>query len=97
MAEGSNTNLLVMHFPFLYIEPHITIDESPRHVSFAGKRELAMNSGHTVASLLPQAVACSPCLQSSTIQELVTRTHADAIATKLEDVFLNTSHVYCCS
>jgi len=57
MAEGSNTNLLVMHFPFLYMEPHITIDESPRHVSFAGKRELAMNSGYTVASLLPQAVA----------------------------------------
>jgi hypothetical protein len=57
IAEASNTNLLVMHWPFLSKEPNITIAESLSQRSFAGKRELAMNSGYIIASLLPLAVA----------------------------------------
>jgi hypothetical protein len=55
--EASNTNLLVTPLPFLNKEPNITTAESLSHKSFAGKRELGMNSGYIIASLLPLAVA----------------------------------------
>ncbi|GMP81848.1 hypothetical protein CsSME_00036421 [Camellia sinensis var. sinensis] len=59
IAEASNANLLVVHFPILNKEPHLTIDESLSHKSFVGKREVAMKSGYTT-SLDPQAVADQP-------------------------------------
>ncbi|KAJ6336420.1 hypothetical protein OIU78_012922 [Salix suchowensis] len=57
IAEASNTNLLVMPLPFLNKEPNITTAESLSHKSFAGKREVGMNSGYIIASLLPLAMA----------------------------------------